>query len=328
MARTEAKSGVGMTGFYEDIVEHAGIETLKSLGWQHFHGSVIAPDGAAPLRPSYSEPVLLKRLEACIEQINPAVPEEARAEAIRQLLTNQSPYAVEENRRIHALITEGVTVEYRSDSRIVRDKVWLIDFENPDANDWLVVNQFTLIEGRRNRRPDLVLFVNGMPIAVLELKNPGDENATLTTAFNQIETYKGEIPLLFRTNAVLVTSDGIRARVGSLTAQEERYMPWRTVEGTDYAPPGTPELDTLLRGVFERGRLLKLIRDFTVFADRGEGPFKIIAGYHQFHGAQKAIREAIAASSPEGNRKIGVIWHTQGSGKSLLMAFFAGLAVR
>jgi type I restriction enzyme, R subunit len=191
-----------------------------------------------------------------------------------------------------------------------------------------VVNQFTLIEGRRNRRPDLVLFVNGMPLAVLELKNPGDENATLTAAFNQIETYKREIPSLFCANAVLVTSDGIKARVGSLTAQEERYMPWRTVEGTDYAPPGTPELDTLLRGIFERGRFLKLIRDFTVFADRGEGPFKIIAGYHQFHGAQKAIREAIAASGPEGDRKIGVIWHTQGSGKSFLMAFFAGLAVR
>jgi type I restriction enzyme R subunit len=317
-----------MTGFYEDIVEHAGIETLKSLGWLHLHGSVIAPDGASPQRPSYSEAILLKRLEAWVEQINSAVPEEARAEAIRQLLTSQSPDAVEENRQIHTLIAEGVTVEYRSNDRIIGDKVWLIDFENPDANDWLVVNQFTLIEGRRNRRPDLVLFVNGMPLAVLELKNPGDENATLTAAFNQIETYKREIPSLFRANAVLVTSDGIKARVGSLTAQEERYMPWRTVEGTDYAPPGTPELDTLLRGIFERGRFLKLIRDFTVFADRGEGPFKIIAGYHQFHGAQKAIREAIAASGPEGDRKIGVIWHTQGSGKSFLMAFFAGLAVR
>ncbi|MBB4302130.1 type I restriction enzyme R subunit [Rhodobium orientis] len=317
-----------MSGFSEDTVEQAGIETLKTLGWLYLHGSVIAPDGASPQRPSYSEAVLLKRLEAWVEQINPDVPDEVRAEAIRRVLTSRTHDAVEENRRIHALITEGVTVEYRSEERIVGEKVWLIDFENPDANDWLVVNQFTLIEGRKNRRPDLVLFVNGLPLAVLELKNPGDENATLTAAFNQIETYKRDIPSLFRTNAVLVTSDGIKARVGSLTAQEERFMPWRTVEGTDYAPPGTPELDTLLQGVFERQRFLKLIRDFTVFGDRGDGPFKIIAGYYQFHGAQKAIREAIDASSPEGDRKIGVIWHTQGSGKSFLMAFFAGLAVR
>jgi len=317
-----------MIGFSEDTVEQAGIETLQSLGWLYLHGSVIAPDGSSPQRPSYSDPVLVKRLEAWVEQINPDIPEEARAEAIRQVLVSQTNDTVEENRRIHSLITEGVTVEYRSNDRIVGEKVWLVDFENPDANDWLVVNQFTLIEGRKNRRPDLVLFVNGLPLAVLELKNPGDENATLRAAFNQIETYKRDIPSLFRTNALLVTSDGIKARIGSLTAQEERYMPWRTVNGNDYAPPGTPELDTLLEGVFEKSRFLKLIRDFTVFGDRGDGPFKIIAGYHQFHGAQKAIREAIDASRPDGDRKIGVIWHTQGSGKSFLMAFFAGLAVR
>ena len=317
-----------MIGFSEDTVEQAGIETLQSLGWLYLHGSVIAPDGSSPQRPSYSDPVLVKRLEAWVEQINPDIPEEARAEAIRQVLVSQTNDTVEENRRIHSLITEGVTVEYRSHDRIVGEKVWLVDFENPDANDWLVVNQFTLIEGRKNRRPDLVLFVNGLPLAVLELKNPGDENATLKAAFNQIETYKRDIPSLFRTNALLVTSDGIKARIGSLTAQEERYMPWRTVNGNDYAPPGTPELDTLLEGVFEKSRFLKLIRDFSVFGDRGDGPFKIIAGYHQFHGAQKAIREAIDASRPDGDRKIGVIWHTQGSGKSFLMAFFAGLAVR
>jgi type I restriction enzyme, R subunit len=234
-----------------------------------------------------------------------------------------------QNRRIHRLITDGVDVEYRADNgRIQGAKVWLVDFDNVAANDWLVVNQFTLIEGRNNRRPDIVLFVNGLPLAVLELKNPGDENATLTAAFNQIDTYKNEVPSLFRTNAVLITSDGIKARIGSLTATEERYMPWRTIDGQDYAPPGTPELDTLLCGIFERANFLKLVRDFTVFGDKGEGPFKIIAGYHQFHGAQKALTEAIDASSPDGDRKIGVIWHTQGSGKSYLMAFFAGLAVR
>lgn len=317
-----------MSGFSEEIVENAGIETLKSLGWIYLHGSVIAPDGASPQRPSYSDAVLLKRLEAWVEQINPSVPEEARAEAIRQVLISETPNTVEENRRIHRLISDGVDVEYRADGRIVGAKVWLIDFDNIEANDWLVVNQFTFIEGRYNRRPDIVLFVNGLPLAVLELKNPGDENATLTAAFNQIDTYKRQLPSLFRTNAVLITSDGIKARIGSLTASEERYMPWRTENGLDYAPPGTPELHTLLVGVFERQNFLKLLRDFTVFGDKGEGPFKIIAGYHQFHGAQKALREAVDASRPEGDRKIGVIWHTQGSGKSFLMAFFAGLAVR
>jgi type I restriction enzyme R subunit len=317
-----------MSGFSEDTVENAAIETLKSLGWLYLHGSVIAPDGASPQRPSYSDAVLLRRFEASIEEINPSVPEEARAEAIRQVLISESPDGVEENRRIHRLITDGVNVEHRVNGRIVGVKVWLVDFDNVGANDWLVVNQFTLIEGRHNRRPDIALFVNGLPLAILELKNPGDENATLSAAFNQLDTYKRQLPSLFRTNSVLVTSDGIKARIGSLTANEERYMPWRTIDGADYAPPGTPELDTLLRGVFERQNFLKLMRDFTVFWDKGEGPFKIIAGYHQFHGAQKALTEAIGASRPEGDRKIGVIWHTQGSGKSFLMAFFAGLAVR
>lgn len=317
-----------MTGFSEDIVEQAGIETLKSLGWLHLHGSIIAPDGPSPQRPSYSDAFLISRLEGWVERINPNVPQEVRAEAVRKIVGSETHDTVEENRRIHKLLTEGVTVEYRSGERIVGEKVWLIDFDNPDANDWLVVNQFTLIEGSRNRRPDIVLFLNGVPVAVLELKNPGKETATLSGAFNQIETYKRDIPSIFRTNAALVTSDGIKARIGSLTATEERYMPWRTVNGTDYAPPGTPELDTVLRGVFDRRRFLDLLRDFTVYGDKGDGPFKIIAGYHQFHGAQKAVREAIEASKPGGDRKIGVIWHTQGSGKSFLMAFFAGLAVR
>jgi type I restriction enzyme, R subunit len=314
--------------FAEDHVEQAGIETLKALGWLYLHGSDIAPDGAAPQRPSYGDAVLIPRLERWVQQINPSVPADAIEAALRKLLNDESANLFEENRRIHHLIVNGVDIEYRNaDGRVVGDKVWLIDFDNVAANDWLVVNQFTLIEGKHNRRPDMVLFVNGLPLAVLELKNPGDEHATLSNASAQLETYKAQIPSLFRSNAVLVTSDGLKARIGSLTAKEERFMPWRTVDGEDYAAPGTPELDTLLKGVFDRSNFLRLIRDFTVFGEKGEGPFKIVAGYHQFHGAQKALREAIAASRPDGDRKIGVIWHTQGSGKSYLMAFFAGLAV-
>lgn len=320
-----------MNGFSEDIVEQAGIEILKDLGWLHLHGTSIAPDGPAPQRLAFSDVILLPRLETALAKLNPDVPEAARNEAIRQLLSSETGSLVEENRRIHRLLTEGVGVQHRAaDGRIVSEKVWLIDFDDPDANDWLVVNQFIVVEGPCNRRPDLVLFVNGLPLAVLELKNAAAENATTTDAFNQLQTYMAQVPSLFRTNAVLVASDGVEARIGSLTADFERFMPWRTITGSDddFTHKGSPELETLLRGVFEREHFLTLIRDFTVFGDGNRGPFKIIGGYHQFHGARKALAEAVAATRPDGDRKIGVIWHTQGSGKSLLMAFFAGLIVK
>ncbi|BBC74027.1 DEAD/DEAH box helicase [Altererythrobacter sp. B11] len=313
----------------EDIVELAALETLQELGWSYLHGSVIAPDGSAPERRSFGDVVLVGRLEAAVAQINPGAPEPARNEAMRRVLTGELPSLVEENRRIHKLLTEGVDVEFRGDDgKTASTKIWLIDLGNPDANDWLAVNQLVVVENRSNRRPDVVLFVNGLPLAVLELKNAASQNATIADAFNQLQTYLHQIPSLFSTNAVLITSDGMEARIGSITADAERFMPWRTVDGQDFAHRGTPELETLLRGVFARENLLALIRDFIVFGDKGEGPFKIVAGYHQFHGAQKAVRQAVEATRPDGDRKIGVIWHTQGSGKSLLMAFFAGLAVK
>ena len=226
---------------------------------------------------------------------------------------------------MHRYLIEGVPVEVaREDGSIGGDIARLIDFDDVDANDWLAVNQYTVIENRNNRRPDLVLFVNGLPLAVIELKNPGDENATLEGAFNQLQTYKDQIPSLFRTNAALVTSDGLHARLGSLTANLERFMPWRTVDGSAIVPKGVPELGTLIDGVFEKTRFLTLIRDFTVFGDTGSGLVKIMAGYHQFHAVRHAVESTTAATSPEGDRRIGVIWHTQGSGKSLLMAFYAG----
>jgi type I restriction enzyme R subunit len=318
-----------MSGFSEDIVEHAGIEILKDLGWSYLHGASIAPDGPFPARQSFSDVILLKRLETAVERLNPLIPQGARDEAVRRLLTSETGSLVEENRRIHRLLTDGVPVEYRSaNGQILGDRVWLLDLDAAGNNDWLVVNQFTVIEGRHQRRPDVVLFINGLPLAVLELKNAAAENATIADAFSQLQTYRAQIPNLFRTNAVLVTSDGLEARIGSLTAEPERFMPWRTVTGEDFAHRGEPELETLLRGVFARENFLALVRDFIVFGDAGSGPFKIIAGYHQFHGARKAVREAVAASAPDGDRKIGVIWHTQGSGKSFLMAFFAGLAVK
>jgi type I restriction enzyme R subunit len=315
----------------ENIVEDAALAIFADLGYTYAGAGQIAPDGTAPERAAYSDVILIDRLSATVERLNPHVPAEARAEAIKQLFISETPSLVEENRRIHRLLTEGVDVEFAiGDGDIKGDKVWLIDFDDVDNNDWLVTNQFTVVEGRYNRRPDVVVFVNGLPLGIIELKNAGSENAHVTGAFNQLQTYRAQIPSLFRTNAVLIASDGVTARIGSLTADEERFMPWRTVTGADddFTPDGPREMDTLLRGVFDRKRFLALLRDFIVFGDLGAGPFKIIAGYHQFHGAQKALAKAVEATRPQGDRKIGVIWHTQGSGKSLLMAFFGGLIVR
>lgn len=315
----------------EDLVEQAALAILQDQGIPYLGADVISPDGAAPERASNGDVLLMRRLEEAVAQLNPHIPEDARRDALRQITGAASQSLIEENRRIHALLVNGVDVEFRADDGTIRgDKVWLVDFNDPDANDWLVTNQFTVIEGKYNRRPDVVVFLNGLPVAVIELKNAANENATIEDAFAQLQTYKRQIPSLFRTNALLITSDGLLARIGSLTADEERFMPWRSVTGeaSDFTPAGPREMETLLRGVFDKRHFLDLLRDFTVFGDKGEGPLKIIAGYHQFFGARKALASAIEASSPEGDRKIGVIWHTQGSGKSLLMAFFAGLLVR
>ena len=253
------------------------------------------------------------------------MPVETLEEVLRKVQQTETPSLIEENRRLHRYLFEGVPVEVaREDGSIGGDVARLIDFHDMDANDWLAVNQYTVVEHSHNRRPDVVLFVNGLPLAVIELKNPGDESATLEGAFNQLQTYKDQIQSLFRTNAVLVTSDGLYARVGSLTANPERFMPWRAVDGSVVAPKGVPELETLIEGVFEKTRFLALIRDFTVFADTGSGIVKIVAGYHQFHAVRHAVVSTATATSPDGDRRIGVIWHTQGSGKSLLMAFYAG----
>ncbi|RUZ81277.1 type I restriction endonuclease subunit R [Mesorhizobium sp. M7A.F.Ca.US.006.01.1.1] len=319
------------SGFREEVVEDAAISIFEGLGYTYAPSSQVAPDGTAPARDAYSDTILTSHLKAAVDRLNPSIPAEARASAIKQLFVTETPSLVEENRRIHRLLTEGVDVEFLAAyGEIKGDKVWLIDFDSADNNDWLVTNQFTVVEGRHKRRPDIVMFVNGLPLAIIELKNAGDETADIAAAFNQLQTYKAQVPSLFRTNAVLIASDGVLARIGSLTADEERFMPWRTVTGADgdFTPHGPREMATLLRGVFDRKRFLALLHDFIVFGDKGEGPFKIIAGYHQFHGATKALTSAIEAAKPDGDRKIGIIWHTQGSGKSLLMAFFGGLIVR
>lgn len=313
----------------EAAVEQVVLDHLAALGYSVTTDAEIGPDGKSPEREAYADVVLAKRLAAAIDKLNPTIPAEARGDALRKVLATERPALVEENRRLHKLMVEGVDVEFYSDDGTIRgDKVRLIDFGDLTANDWLATGQFTVIEGSINRRPDIVVFVNGLPLGVIELKAPGGENATLAGAFNQLQTYKAQIPSLFRTNAVLVTSDGITARVGSLTADHERFMPWRTTDGKVIAAKGQPELNTLIEGIFDRRRLLDLLRDFTVFGETGSGLAKIIAGYHQFHAVRHAVNKTVEASAPQGDRKVGVIWHTQGSGKSLLMAFYAGQLVR
>jgi type I restriction enzyme R subunit len=313
----------------ESHVEEAALEWLRGLGYSIAEGPDIAPDTAKSERESYGDVVLIERLKKAIARLNPALPSEAQADALRRVLQTETPSLVEENRRLHKAIVEGVDVEYFGDDGVIRgEQVRLIDFSDPEENDWVAVNQFTVIENKANRRPDIVVFVNGIPLAVIELKNPGDENATLDGAFNQLQTYKTQITSLFRTNAALVISDGLGARIGSLTADRERFMPWRTVDGITEAEKATPELETILHGVFDKRRFLDLLKDFIVFGDTGSGVNKILAGYHQFHAVRHALARTLDATGPDGDRRVGVVWHTQGSGKSLLMAFYAGQVIK
>lgn len=330
------------------------------------NGFIIGPDGVAPERESYGDVLLPTRLHAAIERLNPSLSAEARAEVFAKIRQVETPSSIAENRRLHRYLVEGVPIEVaRPDGSIGGEQARLINLDDWAANDWLAVNQFTVIEDKANRRPDVVVFVNGLPLGVIELKNPGDENATLDGAFNQLQTYREQIPSLFRTNAALLISDGIAARIGSLTADRERFMPWRTIDGEVIEPKGAPELETVLKGLFQPAHFLRLIRNFTVFADTGETTIKIIAGYHQFHATLRAVAATVRAlpdaspllaslgsnvyllptvrgtvrenprhfglpvadDHPVGDRRIGVIWHTQGSGKSLLMAFYAGMIV-
>jgi type I restriction enzyme, R subunit len=316
-------------GFAESHVEEATLAWLAELGYVTANGLDIGPDGAKPERANYGDILLVERVRAAIAKLNPTLKAEARTDVLAKLTQTETPSLVTENRRLHRFIVEGVPIEVRrSDGSIGGEQARLIDFNEPGANDWLAVNQYTVIEHKANRRPDVVIFVNGLPLGVIELKNPGDENATLDGAFNQLQTYKAQIGSLFRTNAALLISDGIAARIGSLTAEFERFMPWRTVTGDDLAPKGTPELETVLKGVFDHRRFLDLVKDFIVFGETGSDVVKILAGYHQFHAARKAVERTLSATAKGGDRKAGVIWHTQGSGKSLLMAFYAGQIIK
>ncbi|MCR4418896.1 MAG: type I restriction endonuclease subunit R [Clostridia bacterium] len=341
-------NGGGST-FSEFVVEQASLAWLENLRYAVSFGPSIAPGEPQAERDDYAQVVLEERLRRALESLNPDAPAEALDEAFRKLTRADAPSLTARNRLIHRMIVDGVTSEYRRpDGSISAVQVRVIDFDNPDNNDWLAVNQFAVSESKHTRRPDIVVFVNGLPLAVIELKNPADEEATIWTAFQQIQTYKNEIPSLFAYNAALVVSDGVEARIGTITADWERFMPWRTIEGDTVAPDTLPQLEVLLRGVFEKRRFLDLLRYFIVFEDLPGGAIaKKMAGYHQFHAVNVAVQETFralrrpkaeqefreqagryeAGYQPGGNPgdgRIGVIWHTQGSGKSLTMVFYAG----
>src|SRR5882724_1717785 len=317
------------TGVAESTVEEAALSWFQELGYTIVHGPEIAPGELFAERDNYSDVVLIKRLHEALARINREVPSDAIEEAIRRVLHPETASPTENNRRFHRMLVEGVPVEYqRQDGSIAGDLVKLIDFENPGNNDWAAINQFTVIEDRNNRRPDILVFVNGLPLGIIELKNIGDENATVRGAYNQIQTYKKDIPSLFPYNEVVVISDGIHAKAGTLTADWERFAPWRTEDGKDLAPKNSLQLGVLVKGIFAKERFLDLVRNFIVFEDDGGQLFKKMAGYHQFHAVNKAIESTVAASSLRGDRRAGVIWHTQGSGKSLSMVFYAGKLIQ
>ena len=339
--------------FTESVVEQAALAWLEGAGWSVRNGADIAPGEPAAERDDYGQVVLAQRLRDALARLNPALPAEALDDAFRKLTRPEGAELVARSRALHRLLVDGVTVEYRAaDGEIRGAQARVIDFDRPSANDWLAVNQFSVTENKHVRRPDVVLFVNGLPLAVVELKNAADESATIWSAWQQLQTYKAEIASLFATNALLAISDGVEARVGTLTAGREWFKPWRTIAGDGLADAHLPELQVVIEGLCSPQRFLDLVRDFIVYEDDGGGRIaKKMAGYHQFHAVQVAVRETLRAAElhragdrvaesagryeagkkpggKPGDRRVGVVWHTQGSGKSLTMAFYAGRIIR
>ena len=329
----------------ESTVEAASLDWLRDLSYRVVHAPEPGPQG---LRDTYGDVVLPRILRDRLASLNPDLSADALDDAFHKLTSPPGATLEARNRSFHRMLVDGVPVEYRHDGGTVRgDVARVLDFDDPTNNDWLAVNQFTVVENRNERRPDIVLFVNGLPLGVIELKNPADEDATIWTAWQQLQTYKAELLSLFSFNGFLIVSDGTEARLGTLTAGREWFKPWRTIAGQRLAAPDRLQLEVLLRGVCDPARLLALLRDFIVFEDDGGKLAKIMAGYHQFHAARVAVAETVRASemaqfaepggryetgqnaggSP-GDRRVGVIWHTQGSGKSLTMVFYAGAVIR
>ncbi len=312
----------------EDQLEQETLSWLADVGYTSIYGPDIALDGNRPERSNYIQVVLVERLRNAINRLNPLVPLVAREDALQQVLNLDTPVLLAANRHFHRLLVNGVPVQYQKDGETRGDFVRLINFADATANQWLAVNQFSIKGPKYTRRPDIILFINGLPLILLELKNPADLTADVWKAYEQIQTYKEQIPDVFQYNEILVVSDGTEALMGSLSADAERFMAWRTIDGVTLDPLGQfNELETLVRGVLAPEYLLDFLRFFVLFEDDGT-LVKKIAGYHQFHAVRLAITQVIAASRPGGSQKGGVVWHTQGSGKSITMTCFAARVMR
>jgi type I restriction enzyme, R subunit len=353
-----------MTKISENTIEEFAIELLERLGYQYIYAPDIAHDGERPERNSYEDVLLTERLQNAIRRINPKVPYDSQEEALKEIQRINSPELLANNEAFHRMLTEGINVSYQKDGHQRGDLVWLIDFETPENNEFIVANQFTVIEDGNNKRPDVILFVNGIPLVVIELKNPADENATVKSAFKQLETYKAIIPSLFTYNGLMIISDGLEAKAGSLSAGLTRYMAWKSADGKEEASNLVSQLETLINGMLNKETLLDLIRHFVVFEkskkeDTKTGILSIstvkkLAAYHQYYAVNRAVESSLRATGysldketpvsmvmespesyglvgvktqPKGDRKGGVVWHTQGSGKSLSMVFFTGKIV-
>ncbi|MHC6176168.1 type I restriction endonuclease subunit R [Glutamicibacter sp. X7] len=327
-----------MSTFNENVVELAALEYFAELGYRRVHGPEIAPGESGAERESYEDVMLWGRLHDALRRINPGADAALVAEAVKTVQRAESQSPIDENARLHKLITEGVPVEHRGDDGLLRTtRLWLVDFDEPENNDWVAVNQFTIVENGKNRRPDVLVMVNGLPLALLELKNPAAEHATLKSAWNQVQTYRHDIPSVFVPNAVTVISDGTSAAMSSYSGAFEHYAPWKTIEGREVVG-NRPALEVLIKGVFEPKRFLDLLKNFVVFSDetvtdKSTGQptralVKRVAKYHQYWAVNAAVESTVQASSPDGDRRGGVVWHTQGSGKSFEMVFYAAKIMR
>jgi type I restriction enzyme R subunit len=315
--------------FTEEDLEVIALDLFKNLGFKYYYGPSIAPGESNEERNNYNISIIPCRLRNHLTSNNQKLSQDAIDDAFRKVSITESPSLIQNNRNFHQMLVNGVTVEYpRPDGTTAGDKVRLIDFENPENNDWLAVNQFTVKEGQHTRRFDIVLFVNGLPLVAFELKNPSDEDATVRKAFDQFQTYKKELTSFFPYNEMLMISDGTDARVGTISAPYEWFMRWKTITGKDLAPTTTPELEVMIKGICDKHRLLDIIRNYIVYEEDPDGNIiKKMAGYHQYHAVKEAITRTIEASGVKGSRKCGVVWHTQGSGKSLTMVFYAGQVI-
>ncbi|MEN8292030.1 type I restriction endonuclease subunit R [Acinetobacter radioresistens] len=308
----------------ETQLENLCLDWFSENGWEVVHGIDIAPDSSNPLRKDYKQLVLEADVQAAFERLNPHLPASCFEQVFQKLNQPESLDLVTNNRAFHRMLLEGVPVTYKKQDDWIHDHAFLVDFNHVANNRFVAINQFTILGTKQPRRPDIICFINGIPFAVLELKSPTDENADIWDAFNQLQTYKEEISDLFVFNEALVVSDGVTARVGSLTANQERFLPWRTIKHEDDKPALEWELETVIRGFFNRELFLDYIRFFVLFETDGEKTIKKIAGYHQFHAVREAVQATIAAATPTGDKKAGVVWHTQGSGKSISMCCYAG----